>query len=125
MDRNQQRQNRRSVETSFSCTAGAELSPDTLPIGRTGAACDPTPAAPAALPAVSLSACPPPPLIPLNLPDGLLVKSDAVTAFCPSTAGYSVTGTTAVSLSAGDQSQLVIFSGLTDITENQLNYLLK
>ena len=123
MDRNQQRQNRRSAETSFSCTAGSELSPDVLPVGRTGAACDPAPAAPVALPVVPLVDCPPPPLVPLNLPDGLLVTSDAVSAFCPSTAGYSVTGTTAVSLSAGDQTQLVIFSGLANITENQLNYL--
>lgn len=123
MDRDQQRQNRRNTVSGFSCTAGSELNPLQNPTGRTGAACDPGPLAPVPFPAVTPVPCPLPLPVPLNLPDGLIVPSDATTAFCPSTAGYSVTGTTASALAAGAQNQTVLFTALENITENQLNYL--
>lgn len=123
MDREQQRQNRRNTVSGFSCTAGAELNPLQNPVGRTGAACDPIPAAPAPFTAVSPTPCPPPPPVALNLPDGLIVPSDATVAYCPSTAGYSVTGTTASAVATGAQNQTVLFTTIPDITENQLNYL--
>lgn len=123
MDRDQQRQNRRNTVSGFSCTAGAELNPLQNPAGRTGAACDPIPAAPVPFTAVSPTPCPPPLPIPLNLPDGLIVPSDATVAYCPSTAGYSVTGTTASAVLTGAQNQTVLFTTLENITDNQLNYL--
>ena len=123
MDRDQQRQNRRTSVLSFSCTAGAELNPLQNPAGRTGAACDPIPAAPAPFTAVAPPPCQPAPPVALNLPDGLIVPSDAAVAYCPSTAGYSVTGTTAAAVTAGAQNQTVLFTTIPNITENQLNYL--
>lgn len=123
MDRDQQRQNRRNTVSGFSCTAGSELNPLQNPTGRTGAACDPAPLTPVPFPAVTPVPCPLPLPVPLNLPDGLIVPSDATTAFCPSTAGYSVTGTTASALAAGAQNQTILFTALENITENQLNYL--
>lgn len=123
MERDQQRQNRRNIVSGFSCTAGAELNFLQDPSGRTGPSCDPAPAVPAAFPAVLPNPCPPPLPVPLNLPDGLIVPSDATVAYCPSTAGYSVTGTTASALTAGAQNQTVLFTVLENISENQLNYL--
>lgn len=123
MDRDQQRQNRRTTVSGFSCTAGAELNPLENPVGRTGAVCDPTPAAPAPFTTVTPQPCPTPLPPALNLPDGLIVASDATIAYCPSTAGYSVTGTTASPVATGAQNQTVLFTVLENITENQLNYL--
>jgi len=123
MDRDQQRQNRRNTVSGFSCTAGAELNPLQNPAGRTGAACDPIPAAPVPFTAVSPTPCPAPLPVALNLPDGLIVPSDATIAYCPSTAGYSVTGTTASAVATGAQNQTILFTAISNITENQLNYL--
>lgn len=123
MDREQQRQNRRDLTSAFSCTADAELVPLQNPSPRPTAACDTPNPTPTPLPDVALVPCPPADPIPLNLPEGLVVASDPVTAFCPSTAGFSVTGTTAISLTAGAQNQVILFTALDEITENQLNYL--
>lgn len=123
MDREQQRQNRRDLTSAFSCTADAELVPLQNPSPRPTAACDTPNPTPTPLPDVTLVPCPPADPIPLNLPEGLIVASDPVTAFCPSTAGFSVTGTTAISLTAGAQNQVILFTALDEITENQLNYL--
>ena len=123
MDRDQQRQNKRSTVSGFSCTAGAELTPLKSPTGRSGADCDPTPVAPVPFAPVTPPPCPPPLPVPLNLPPGLTVSNDTTTAYCPSTAGYSVTGTTAATVTAGTQQQIVLFTSLDNITENQLNYL--
>lgn len=123
MDRDQQRQNRRNTVSGFSCTAGAELNPLQNPAGRTGAACDPTSAPPVPFTAVSPAPCPAPLPVALNLPDGLIVPSDATIAYCPSTAGYSVTGTIVSPVSTGAQNQTILFTALENITENQLNYL--
>lgn len=123
MDRDQQRQNRRNTVSGFSCTAGAELNPLQNPTGRTGAACDPIPAAPVPFTAITPTPCPAPLPAALNLPDGLIVPSDATIAYCPSTAGYSVTGTTASAVATGAQNQTVLFTAISNITENQLNYL--
>ncbi len=123
MDRDQQRQNKRNTVSGFSCTAGAELTPLKSPTGRPGADCDPTPAAPVPFAAVTPLPCPPPLPVPLNLPPGLTVSNDPATAYCPSTGGYSVTGTTASTVSEGEQQQIVLFTALANITENQLNYL--
>lgn len=120
MDREQQRQNRRS---SIAGVSGAALTPLSNPSGRPTPACDPASTPPAPFTPSSLTACPPPAPIPLNLPEGLIVPSSTAVAYCPSTAGYSVTGTTAVSLTAGDQLQTVIFTAITGISDNQLNYL--
>jgi hypothetical protein len=67
--------------------------------------------------------CPPPLPVPLNLPPGLTVSNDTTIAYCPSTGGYSVTGTTASTVNAGAQQQIVLFTALENITDNQLNYL--
>ena len=123
MEREQQRQNKRNTVSGFSCTSGAELTPLKSPTGRPGADCDPTPAEPLPLSTVAPPPCPPPLPVPLNLPPGLIINNDLALAFCPSTGGYSVTGTTATSVSAGAQQQVVIFTALENITENQLNYL--
>lgn len=123
MDREQQRQNRRNTVSGFSCTAGAELTPLQSPTGRPAVDCDPALAAPVPFTTVIPPACPPPLPVPLNLPPGLIVASDQTTAYCPSTAGYSVTGTTAASVTAGAQQQIVLFTAIENITENQLNYL--
>jgi hypothetical protein len=123
MDRDQQRQNKRSTVSGFSCTAGAELTPLKSPTGRPGIDCEPEPLTPVPFPAVTPDPCPLPPPVPLNLPPGLIVASDQTTAYCPSTAGYSVTGTTAASVTAGEQQQLILFTALENITDNQLNYL--
>lgn len=123
MDRDQQRQNKRNTVSGFSCTAGAELTPLKSPTGRPGADCDPTPVAPVPFAAVTPPPCPPPLPVPLNLPPGLTVSNDPTTAYCPSTGGYSVTGTTASTVNAGAQQQIVLFTSLSNITENQLNYL--
>jgi hypothetical protein len=123
MDRDQQRQNRRNTVSAFSCTSGVELTPLQGPTGRPAVDCDPTPAAPVPFTTVTPPVCPPPLPVPLNLPPGLIIVNDPTTAFCPSTAGYSVTGTTASSVTAGAQQQIVIFTAIADITDNQLNYL--
>lgn len=123
MDREQQRQLRRTTETAFSCTSGYTLPEITNPSPRPSSSCDPPNVQPAALPFIEPLPCPAPPIPAVNLPDGLGINSSTAIAYCPSTAGYSVTGTTAVSLSAGTISQNVIFTVLTDITDNQLNYL--
>lgn len=123
MDRDQQRQNRRNAVAAFSCTSGAELTPLQSPTGRPAVDCDPIPAAPVPFTPVVPPVCPPPLPIPLNLPPGLTVSNDPTTAYCPSTGGYSVTGTTASSVTAGAQQQVVLFTALENITENQLNYL--
>jgi len=123
MDRDQQRQNKRNIVSGFSCTAGAELPSIISPTGRPGAACDPAPTAPIPFAAVTPPPCPPPLPVPLNLPPGLTVINDITTAYCPSTGGYSVTGTTASTVAAGAQQQIVLFTALANITENQLNYL--
>jgi len=123
MDRDQQRQNKRSTVSGFSCTAGAELIPLKSPTGRPGIDCEPAPLTPAAFPDVTPIPCPLPPPVPLNLPPGLTISNDLALAFCPSTAGYSVTGTTATSVTAGEQQQVVLFTALENITNNQLNYL--
>jgi len=123
MDRDQQRQNKRSTVSGFSCTAGAELTPLKSPTGRPGIDCEPAPLTPAAFPDVTPIPCPLPPPVPLNLPPGLTISNDLALAFCPSTAGYSVTGTTATSVTAGEQQQVVLFTALENITNNQLNYL--
>lgn len=123
MDRDQQRQNKRNTVSGFSCTAGAELTPLKSPTGRPKADCDPAPSAPVPFAAVTPPPCPPPLPVPLNLPPGLTVSNDPTTAYCPSTGGYSVTGTTASTVNAGAQQQIVLFTALANITENQLNYL--
>lgn len=123
MYRDQQRQNRRNTVAAFSCTSGVELTPLQSPPGRPAVDCDPTPAVPEPFTPVVPPVCPPPLPVPLNLPPGLIVSSDPTTAYCPSTAGYSVTGTTASSVTAGEQQQIVIFTAIADITDNQLNYL--
>jgi len=123
MDRDQQRKNKRNTVSGFSCTSGAELTPLKSPTGRPGVACDPTPAAPLPLSPSTPAPCPPLLPVPLNLPPGLIINNDPAVAFCPSTGGYSVTGTTATSVAAGTQQQVVIFTALENITENQLNYL--
>jgi hypothetical protein len=123
MDRDQQRQNKRNTVSGFSCTAGSELIPLQSPTGRPGADCDPKPAAPVPFAAATPPPCPPPLPVPLNLPPGLTVSNDTTTAYCPSTGGYSVTGTTASTVNVGEQQQIVLFTSLENITENQLNYL--
>lgn len=123
MDRDTQRQNRRAVTTSPSCTAGYSIESSQLPQGRPDIKCTTGATAPAAFPFVSPETCPPRLAPALVLPDGLIVGSDATQAFCPTYPGYGVTGATAVALSANDQQQTVIFSGLPGITENQLTYL--
>lgn len=123
MDRDQQRQNRRNTVSGFSCTAGVELPAIVSPTGRPGADCDPTPAAPIPFTPTTPAPCPAPLPIPLTLPPGLTVSNDLTTAYCPSTAGYSVTGTTAATVTAGAQQQIVLFTAIDNITENQLNYL--
>lgn len=123
MDRDQQRQTRRNTVSGFSCTAGVELPAIVSPTGRPGADCDPTPAAPIPFTPTTPAPCPAPLPIPLTLPPGLTVSNDLTTAYCPSTAGYSVTGTTAATVTAGVQQQIVLFTAIDNITENQLNYL--
>lgn len=123
MDREKQRQQRRSTETSFSCTSGYEVNRVSDLPARPSALCDPPNPSPTAPPFITPEPCPAPPIEAVNLPAALVVKSATTTAYCPSTGGYSVTGTTAVSLTAGDISQNVIFTVLTDITDNQLNFL--
>lgn len=123
MDRDQQRQNRRNTVAAFSCTSGAELAPLQNPTGRPAVDCEPVPAAPVPFTPVVPPVCPPPLPIPLTLPPGLTVSNDPTTAYCPSTGGYSVTGTTASSVTAGAQQQVVLFTSLENITDNQLNYL--
>ena len=123
MERDQQRKNKRSTVSGFSCTAGAELTPLKSPTGRPGVDCDPIPAAPVPFTPVTPDSCPPALPVPLNLPPGLVVVNDLATAFCPSTAGYSVTGTTASTVVTGAQQSIVLFTALENITNNQLNYL--
>ncbi len=124
MDRNSQRQNRRTKTTAPSCTAGFTLNTPKLPVGRATENCALPGPGPSALGFQSLTACPPPPAEPRLIPLPLLVSSDATTAYCPTAgASYALTGATAYSLSAGAQQQGVFFQALNDINNNQLNYL--
>lgn len=123
MDRNLQRQQRRDAQSAFSCTSGAELPLLNNPAARPSASCDPPSVTPEPPPFETLIPCPPEPPIIVNLPPGLDVPNDLAVAYCPSTGGYSVTGTTAVSVTAGSQTQIVLFTSLSNITDNQLNFL--
>jgi hypothetical protein len=52
-----------------------------------------------------------------------VISSDPTIAYCPTAVGYSLTGSQDYSLSGGAQQQSVFFQAITDINNNQLNYL--
>lgn len=123
MDRNNQRQTKRNTTAAPSCTAEYFLSPSTLPAPRPSSHCDPVVSGPTADPFLSLTACPAPPKPPQLIPPALVIASDPTIAYCPTAAGYSLTGYSSYALSGGAQQQSVFFQTITGINNNQLNYL--
>jgi hypothetical protein len=122
MDRDSQRQNLRSTESSSCKDESYTLDASALPAGRPALACS-TAAAPLADAFVTPLPCPRPPLETALSPPPFVVGNDVQIAYCPTAAGYGLTGTVAFTIALNDQLHSVFCQTLTGISDNQLNYL--
>lgn len=122
MDRNDQRQNKRELET-LSCKEVVELPVSSLPDPRPAIACSGPSVLPAPDPFLDTTPCPPATPELARSPTALNIGNSPYTAYCPTGATLGLTGTISATVTASDQIQQVFFQTLTNIKASQLNYI--